>query len=126
MFHTNETKGEVYKQFREATEPKILVASGMYEGIDLPEDLGRWQVISKIPWPSLGNPAIKYKMERDEEWYYWETAKIVIQACGRICRSETDRGISYILDSTWQRLYINCQRLELLPKWFTESITGTI
>ena len=122
LFHTGETKAKIYAQFRESTEPKILVASGMYEGIDLPEDLGRWQVISKIPWPSLGNPAIKYKMERDEEWYYWETMKSVIQACGRICRSEQDWGINYVLDITWKRLYINCVRLDLLPKWFSESI----
>lgn len=122
MFHTREDKKEVYKRFRDLYPGSgaVLIACGMYEGIDLPEDLGRWQVISKIPWPSLGNPAIKHLADLDPDWYTWECAKTTVQAAGRICRTPEDTGITYILDSSFNRLYRNGKHL--LPEYFLEAI----
>ncbi|NBO93927.1 MAG: hypothetical protein EBV06_16705 [Planctomycetia bacterium] len=56
IFHDRDNKTERYQEFRNARPDsgKVLIASGMYEGIDLPEDLGRWQIIAKVPWQSLG------------------------------------------------------------------------
>lgn len=122
MFHTQLNKRERYEAFRLSppSEGRILVACGMFEGIDLPEDLGRWQVIIKCPWKSLGDAAIKYKAEKDPDWYNWETLKDLIQASGRICRTPTDYGTTYILDSSVHRLLE--QSSHLLPKWFEEAI----
>lgn len=120
LFHTRENKKEKYEEFRSCGGNKILVACGMYEGIDLPGDLGRWQVIAKIPWPSLGNPAIKHLAELDPDWFLWEAAKTTIQAAGRISRTETDFGITYVLDSSFNRLYTEGEHL--LPSFFKEAI----
>lgn len=123
MFHRRDNKKEVYESFRRSPPAmgRILIACGMYEGIDLPEDMGRWQVISKIPWQSLGNPAVKHLSELDPEWYLWETVKTVIQACGRICRTPDDYGKTYILDSTFQRILRDASHM--LPDWFTDALT---
>lgn len=122
IFHTRENKQEKYQEFRKSapSSGKILVACGMYEGIDLPEELGRWQVIAKIPWMSLGNPAIKHLAELDPEWYTWETLKTVIQACGRICRTPTDYGVTYLLDSSFWRLARD--GIKMFPEWFSEAL----
>lgn len=120
IFHNRTDKKEKYEYFRSCGGNKILVACGMYEGIDLPEDLGRWQVIAKIPWPSLGNPAIQHLSKLDPDWYLWETAKITIQACGRICRTPDDFGITYCLDSSFNRLYRGGEHM--MPVWFKEAI----
>jgi len=119
LFHDKWNKKEQYEKYIK-TPGSILVACGLYEGINLPDDLGRWQVITKVPWPSLGDPAIKAMAERDEEWYMWQTAKTVIQAAGRICRHENDYGITYCLDSTFLRLYDSGQHL--LPQWFKDCL----
>lgn len=119
IFHDKYNKKEQYEKYIN-TPGSILVACGLYEGINLPDDLGRWQVITKIPWPSLGDPAIKAMVERDEEWYMWQTAKTVIQAAGRICRHENDYGITYCLDATFQRLYDGGRHL--MPSWFTDCL----
>lgn len=107
LFHDNTDKSEVFDAFLKSPtgEGKVLIASGMYEGVDLKEDIARWQVIAKVPWPSLAEPAIAFKAEMSPEWYNWETAKQVIQAVGRVCRTPTDYGITYIWDSTFERLY---------------------
>jgi ATP-dependent DNA helicase DinG len=119
IFHDKWNKKEQYEKYIN-TPGSILVACGLYEGINLPDDLGRWQVITKVPWPSLGDPAVKAMAERDEEWYLWQTAKTIIQAAGRICRHENDYGITYCLDSTFMRLYSNGQHL--LPQWFQDCL----
>lgn len=122
IFHTRENKQEQYQRFRDSPseEGAVLVASGMYEGIDLPDDLGRWQVIAKVPWKSLGDPAIKYKAEQDPDWYRWATLKDLIQACGRICRHEEDYGVTYILDGSAQRLISSASHL--IPSWFSDAL----
>lgn len=124
MFHTRENKREVYQAFRDSDpkEGRVLVACGMYEGIDLPEDLGRFQIISKIPWISLANPAIRHLAELDPEWYTWEVLKVFIQACGRICRTPEDHGITYVPDSSVHRLLQDGFKYGLVPDWFNEAI----
>lgn len=122
IFHGKSNKTQMYDEFRTSEEPKILIASGMYEGIDLPYDAGRWQVLAKIPWPSLADPAIKFLCQEDEEWYAWETIKTVLQGCGRICRTPEDFGVTYIYDATFKRLYK--QNLTLFPSWFQSSVKG--
>lgn len=125
LFHTRENKAQKYQQFREAapSSGKVLIACGMYEGVDLPDDAGRWQVITRTPWASLGSPAIKHKAEQNPEWYNWNTIRDLIQACGRICRTETDFGISYVLDKGASRLIDS--NLHLVPGWFREAIIET-
>lgn len=122
MFHTRDTKADVYREFRESrpSDGRILVACGMYEGIDLPQDLGRWQVISKIPWQSLGSPAVRYQADRDPEWFNWETWKTLIQACGRICRTPEDYGITYIPDGSIRRLWR--ESVNLTPEWWRDAV----
>lgn len=122
IFHSRENKREQYLAFRDSPpeEGRILVACGMYEGIDLPDDLGRWQVIAKVPWPSLGDPAVKYRSEQDPEWYLWETWRIVMQACGRICRTPSDFGSSFLPDSSFSRLLR--EGIHLVPQWYRDGL----
>lgn len=122
LFHHQANKAQKYQQFREAppASGKVLIACGMYEGVDLPLDAGRWQVITRTPWASLGSPAIKHKAEQNPEWYNWNTIRDLIQACGRICRTEKDYGISYLLDKGSSRLLSS--NPHLVPAWFREAI----
>lgn len=122
IWHDKYNKTAKYQEFRDSPkeEGKVLVASGLYEGIDLPNDLSRWQVIAKVPWISLADKAVKYKADQDDEWYRWETLKDLIQASGRICRGPNDYGITYIVDKTFQSLYNNSQAL--IPDWFKQAV----
>lgn len=121
MFHDKFNKAEQFQKFKDSGEgdgpAPVLVASGMYEGVDLPYDAGRFQVIVKTPWPSLAEPAIRYKMQLDNAWYEWSALKDMLQAYGRICRSETDYGITYCIDESFKRLLNNKD----IPKWFLDA-----
>jgi Rad3-related DNA helicase len=119
IFHDNQTKNSAFKEFKEK-EGAIMVASGMYEGIDLADDLARWQVICKVPWANLTEPAMKYLAEQDPEGYANEAARLVIQAYGRVCRSPTDYGETFVVDRSFKRLYDNYP--DLFPGWFKDVV----
>jgi Rad3-related DNA helicase len=119
MFHTNQNKAQTFREFQE-TEGKIMVASGMYEGIDLAGDAARWQVITKVPWPNLMEPAMQYLAKQDPEAYANEAARLVVQGYGRVCRSPTDYGKTIIVDRSFDRLFNNYA--ELFPGWFKDAV----
>jgi Rad3-related DNA helicase len=122
MWHTKENVMKVYKEFKAlpASSGKILVASGLTEGIDLPMDEARFQIIAKAPWLSLSDPAIRWKADQDPEWYIWNSLKDTIQACGRVCRGPADEGPTYILDGSFERMITSYPNL--VPDWFRESL----
>jgi Rad3-related DNA helicase len=122
IFHTRDNKKEMYDRFIDSTDG-VLVASGLYEGVSLDYELGRWQFITKVPYPSLAEPAIKYRCELEPEWYQWQAVKLILQASGRICRGPDDYGATYILDNCFERLYSGS--ISLFPKWYQDSLIFT-
>jgi Rad3-related DNA helicase len=79
-----------------------------------------------MPFPPLGDIRTLKKMEANEEWYKSETAGALVQMCGRVVRSNTDTGITYIIDPTFTFHYnkgINGQPLkDYVPDYFDEAI----
>ena len=104
----------------ESTNPTVIISPSITEGYSFDDDLARFQIIAKVPYPFLGDRQVKARMELDRDWYTLQTVMTVIQACGRIVRSETDRGITYILDSDFENLFRNNEKF--FPTWFKESI----
>ena len=103
-----------------ASEPTILLTPSMTEGIDLAEDLSRWQVLCKVPYPYLGDKQVAARMERDRDWYDWRTTLSVVQAYGRSVRSEEDRAVTYLLDADFPSFLRRQYRR--LPPWFVEAV----
>lgn len=86
---------DILRRHLSSTEPTVIVSPSMMEGLDLRDDLGRFQVMCKVPYPDMGDPIVKH---RDREWYSWRTVRTLVQAIGRGVRSEKDWTITYILD----------------------------
>jgi Rad3-related DNA helicase len=119
LFHSSQSKKGIFEEFQQSTD-KVMVASGMYEGIDLAGDLARWQVICKVPWANLTEPAMQYLAKEDPEGYANEAARLVVQAYGRVCRSPDDFGETFIVDRSFKRLYNDYR--ELFPGWFQDAV----
>jgi ATP-dependent DNA helicase DinG len=99
--------------------PTVLVSPSLREGVDLPDDFLRFQVLTKLPYPDLGDPWTAARRERDPRWYAVETAKALLQAYGRSCRHADDHGVTYVLDAQFAR-YLQHYRA-LLPEWFLDA-----
>lgn len=105
LLHDSQNRDEVLKLHVNSAEPTVLLSPSMTEGVDLHDDLSRFQIVCKVPFPYLGDLVVKKRMEKNNRWYPYTTAKSVIQALGRSIRNETDHAVSYILDSDWERFY---------------------
>lgn len=119
LFHNSVNKLKKLEQWMESDD-KILFSAGLQEGLDLHGDLCKWQIIAKVMWPSLEDNAVRYKLQQNPDWYAWQALRLVAQASGRVCRNTTDYGITYITDSSFNRLLK--EHKHLFPEWFTEAL----
>jgi Rad3-related DNA helicase len=87
--------------------------------VDLPDDFLRFQVLTKLPYPDLGDPWTAARRARDPRWYAVETAKALLQTYGRSCRHADDHGVTYVLDAQFAR-YLQRYRT-LLPEWLLDA-----
>lgn len=111
LVQTNSKDREpILKEHCSSKRPTIIVSPSMMEGLDLDGDLGRVQVLCKIPFPNMGDPVISAKMKSDREWYAWRTARSVIQAVGRCVRGRDDWAKTYILDESFGDFFIEWER----------------
>lgn len=103
------------------TDGSIIIAPAMHEGLDLRNDLSRFQIIPKIPYPNKFDDKQLYKRsEIDPRFYTWLVAVKIVQSVGRSVRSESDWASTYILDSSYS--WFHRQSESMLPDWFIESL----
>jgi Rad3-related DNA helicase len=104
---------------RMSPSPTVMLSPSIAEGFSFDDDLARFQIIAKVPYPYLGDRQVAAKMEQDRDWYTLQTVMTVLQACGRIVRSDEDHGSTYILDHDFIRLY--SENAKFFPKWFKDA-----
>lgn len=92
------TNEQIIKQHIESPNNTILVSPSLAFGVDLKDDLARFQIIMKAAYMPLGDERIKRLFKEDPNWYQNKMLNNVIQACGRGVRSKTDKCVTYILD----------------------------
>ena len=112
-------KSPALEHHRRSPLPTVLVSPSLREGVDLPDDFLRFQVVTKLPYPDLGDPWTAARRARDPRWYAVETAKALVQAYGRSCRHAGDHGVTYVLDAQFAR-FLQHYRV-LLPGWFLDA-----
>lgn len=105
MCYNNKTEKETFLKALEGRTDAVIVGPSLVEGIDLPDDLCRFIMILKVPWPNLNDNLTKRKMKLFPKWYEDHTSKMIIQGIGRGNRHKDDWCISYILDNCFGRLY---------------------
>lgn len=91
--------------------PAVLISPSLFEGIDLPGDLSRFQILVKAPFPSLGDKRFKFILDRHPSIYNIITIMKLVQGAGRSVRSADDHATTYILDTNAQRLFNSSQNI---------------
>lgn len=105
------------------SENKILIGPSLIEGIDLKDDLCRFIIVMKIPYPSLGDKFIEKKFKSNPQWYMWKTVNSLIQGIGRGVRNEKDWCETYILDGTLDNILL--RHRNLIPMHIIERFKHT-
>lgn len=113
-----------YREHLTTKRPTVLAASGLWEGVDLKDELSRFQIIPALPRPFWGGQ-IEARVKRvplGDRWYRWKTLTRLIQGTGRSVRSETDTATTYILDGAF-RTEVDKPHNCMVPGWLKEAVT---
>jgi Rad3-related DNA helicase len=118
--HDSKNKEQQLKLFMESSDPLVFVSPSCIRGLSLADDMARFGICPKMPFPNIKDKAISVRLygsgRKGKIWYNAETGQSVLQMSGRHVRSFTDWGDMHILDSCFGRVK------KTLPKWYTEPI----
>ena len=117
-------RDEVIAEHVNSTKPTVLISPSLYTGLDLKDDLSRFQIIVKVPYPDLGDRWTDAKRKASKQWYTWQTALRLVQGYGRSVRSKDDWAKTYVLDSLFESFVK--KNKHMLPDWFTNAIVVRI
>lgn len=98
----------------------VLVSPSMSMGVDLKDDLARFQIIVKAAYAPLGDTRIKKLANEDRDWYQNKMLSNVVQQCGRGVRNENDSCVTYIIDAAITDAVT--RNKTKLPKYFIDRI----
>ncbi|MBA7678831.1 ATP-dependent DNA helicase DinG [subsurface metagenome] len=122
--HDSSNRISALEDFKSDPRPLVMISPSMERGVDLPEDLCRFVVILKVPYPYLGDKQIQartYGSHDGNMWYAVQTIRRSVQATGRGVRYAEDRCECYILDEQFRRLYRDWNNL--FPTWWRQALT---
>lgn len=106
------------KEHTETDAPTVMVSPSMSHGVDLKGDLGRFQIIMKIPYLPLSSKRIKLLSKEDYRWYVNKTLSTLVQMAGRCTRNDDDHSVTYIVDGSATSLIQ--RNWNKLPKYFRD------
>ena len=114
------TREDTIRRFEAAHKPVILIGAGLKDGVDFKGDKCRYQIMFKMPYPSLAGKQVNIRMHYDQSWYAYQTIMPLMQAYGRGIRDMNDYCIMYVLDSDFEKLLL--QHKYLFNEYFLEAI----
>ena len=120
IFHTAEDKNEALKSHFDSEDDHIIVSPSFGTGVSFDHDKARFQIIAKVPYPSLNSEKNKLRKNSNPNWYAYKTVCTLLQSCGRCVRSNTDYADTIIIDESFGDIMRYSSNF--LPEWFQESI----
>lgn len=119
LYEDSVSKNESLDLYK-CSKNRVLVGPSLIEGLSFDDDLCRFQIIMKIPYPSLADKFVSAKMNYDKQWYSNTTAISILQGVGRGVRNMQDWCVTFILDGCFTRLFYMSH--SMFPQEFCERI----
>jgi len=119
-FHDSSNKDEVLKEHYTTEDPTVIVSPSMDTGVSFDNDMARFQIIAKVPYPSLASQKNKMRQSNNPDWYSWKTVCGIIQMTGRAVRSDVDYADTIIIDGGFGDVIRHSSHF--LPEWFQNAI----
>lgn len=97
-------KPALVKKFAESPETCLFATTGMFQGVDVPGSTLSLVVIDKLPFPRPDDPLLSARRDLLGAAAFSEidiprASTLLAQACGRLIRNTSDRGVVAVLDS---------------------------
>lgn len=100
----------------------VIVAPAMHEGLDLKDDLARFQIIAKCPYPNpYDDEQLRKLIEAYDGMWDYMTALKLIQGIGRGVRHNKDWAKTYVLDRVACD-FLTGKGKAFVPNWISSAI----
>ena len=121
--HNTYNRSKQLEKYKNSDEALVLISPSMNEGVDLPGDQCRFQIIYKMPFPSLADKQTNERKYVDAQWYDYKAALALVQTYGRGMRYEQDYCRTYFIDNRLME-FVSLDKItnNFLPKFFTHAI----
>lgn len=114
-------KTEMIEHHSMTDEPTVIIGPALHEGLDLKDDLSRFQILCKMPFPNFkDDPQLRIRKEKQPKYYDFLVMLKLVQSIGRSVRSETDYADTYILDSDFDMILR--KNRDMMPNHILESL----
>lgn len=120
LYRDDGDRDEMIREHAIREDASVMLSPSMTEGVDLVDDLSRFQIFVKIPFPNLGDAVVSKRMQLDNKWYALETTRTMVQGVGRSIRNMEDRAVTYILDESFDFFYK--KNKDMFPESFRNSL----
>jgi ATP-dependent DNA helicase DinG len=120
VFHGSDDKMEVLQSHFDSEKDTVIVSPSLHTGVSFDNDKARFQIIAKIPYPSLASQKNKLRQKTNPEWYAWKTCVNLQQSFGRINRNKNDFGDTIVIDESFSDVLKYSSHF--IPQWIQESI----
>ena len=117
LIHDSSTREKSLDHHINSEFETVLVSPSMMNGIDLKDDLSRFQIILKVPFPNLQSSKTKRRLETKPDWYNWKTLIEIMQAYGRSIRNDEDWAETYVLDACFDQVL-----QKKVPQYFRDAL----
>ena len=104
LYKGSEEKEKVLRKMKK-TKGFAIMGPSLLEGLNLVDDLSRFQIFLKVPYPHLGDKFVAAKLKYSQAWYSWKTAICVLQGVGRSIRTPEDWAVTYLIDGCFADLF---------------------
>ncbi len=120
LYRDDGDRDAMIREHATRTDASVMLSPSMTEGVDLVDDLSRFQIFVKVPFPNMGDAVIAKRMQLDSKWYALETTRTMVQGAGRSIRNMEDKASTYILDASFSYFYE--KNKEMFPESFRKSL----
>jgi len=118
--HSSMDFQEKLQGFFAAKEAKVLLSPVCQQGVDFKEDRARFQIILRVPYLNTSSAFVSDKVQNDFQWYNYQSLIIFGQQIGRVNRSASDYGVTFLLDERFNKFV--SRNSKVLPGWVKEAI----
>ncbi len=116
----NDRSGSLNKWI-EYDKPSVFLSTNMSEGLNLKDDLCRYQIYAKIGFPNTQDKRVAKRLELGHwVWYYLQALEDIEQASGRATRSIDDWSEMFIFDSSFATVFTKYNKF--IKPWFKDRM----
>lgn len=108
FYENSKEKEEILKMMKDNVRWNMILAGpSLYEGLDLKDDLGRFNILVKVPYANMSK-YVQEKIKRFPFWYPRQTINKIEQSIGRTNRHKNDWSTTYLMDSMFGNIIFDC------------------